>query len=381
MAADPMQGTTAFAKSVSAWLVAERKALEGFRRAPYEAVSEYLERLRPFQRLLFDEGWSRCGWPEKYGGLGGDPALRGVLYDEIYGCGLDLPRGFELLEVIGPTLLSFAPPLAAEVMPLLIRGDLAMCQGFSEPDAGSDLASLRTRADRSGDRLVLNGQKAWVSLANVADRCLLLARTGTRESRHRGITALWLDLSLPGIGIRPITFVDGRDEFAEISLEDVNVSSDMVIGEVDRGWDVAMYLLQFERGNYAWQRQAWLRNLLEQSLRAPGQADRGTLPATMVGEAWLSVSALRSSSRRTLVRLANGETLAARTSLDKLLMTSAEQSVLDAVRAVTWPACERAPSKSEWEDDWFYSRAASVYGGASEVQRDIVAEKLLGLPR
>lgn len=381
MAPDPTMPARELALSFGDWLDARAGALAAFRREPYRSVGEYLQRLRPFQRLLFDEGWSRLGWPVALGGLGGHPSLRGVVYDAIYRRGLDLPRGFELLEVVGPTIAHYAPTLAAEQLPRLMRGDVTVCQGFSEPDAGSDLAALRTRADVTDQGLVLTGQKTWISLANVADYSLVLARTGTREARHRAITALWVDLAAPGVTTTPIAFADGTDEFAEVFFDGVLVTPDAVVGTVGGGWDVAMYLLQFERGTYAWQRQAWLTDVLAGALRGPVQDGRGSKPATEAAQAWLDLVSLRSRCRRTLLRLAAGERLGARTSVDKLLMTRAERAVLDAARALTWPQTEAARDRSRWEDDWFYSRAASVYGGASEVQRDIVADKLIGLPR
>jgi alkylation response protein AidB-like acyl-CoA dehydrogenase len=253
-----------------------------------------------------------------------------------------------------------------------------VCQGFSEPDAGSDLASLRTRAQLDGDDWHVSGQKVWISLGHIADWCLLLVRTDTIESRHRGLTMLWLDMRLPGVTVHPIDFADGRDELAEIFLDDVVVPAHCVVGDVGGGWDVAMFLLQFERGNYAWQRYAWMRAQLAHALRASRVSTR----TDAVGGAFLDLVALAARARRTLLLLADGERLGPRTSIDKLLMSTAEQTIFDAARTITWPATELAErSEDSFEAEWFYSRAASVYGGAAEVQHDIIAEQVLGLPR
>lgn len=360
------------------WLNDNIDILSDYCPAGWTSVAEYFNRLRPFHRLLRDEGWARWGWPTEFGGAGGHPSLRGAMYDAIYDAGFDVPRGFELLEVVGPTLIQFAPEIAQTYLPQLLSGDVIVSQGFSEPDAGSDLASLRTRAESDGDTWRVNGQKLWVSHAHAADWCLLLTRTGTLESRHRGLTMFWMDMRSSGVTARPIEFADGRDELAEVFLDDVVVRDSNRVGEVGGGWEVAMYLLQYERGNYAWQRQAWLRSLMTHALRSAG----AEVDPAAIGAAYLDLVALRASAKQTLHLLADGQFLGPLTSIDKLLLAETEQSVLNIARAMTWPATELGTQLGvELESDWFYSRAATIYGGAVEVQRDVVAQQLLNLPR
>lgn len=377
---DPAVARKQFAGAFTAWTVAHATKLESFRPEPYIRLAAHVDRLRPLHELLYDAGWSRWGWPVDAGGLGGHPSLRGVLYDELAQAGLELPRGFELLEVIGPALVQHAPDLAARYLPALLSGRELLCQGFSEPEAGSDLASLRTRAVAAGDNFRISGRKTWIGNGHIAHRCLLLARTGPDDRRHRGLTMFWVDMRLPGISTRPIELADGRDELAEIYFDDVAVPADHVVGALDGGWAVAMYLLAFERGNWAWQRQAWLGTRLGDAV---AQARAGAPDtASVVGEAWLAQLALRASSRDTLLQLADDAPLGARTSIDKILMSTAERAIFDAARVVTWPATELDSAGAiSWAPDWFYSRSTSVYGGAVEVQRDIVAEQVLGLPR
>src|SRR5512134_2365180 len=151
------------------------------------------------------------------------------------------PGLFSLIEVLAPTLIDFASPeLAAEVVPRLLSGEELWCQGFSEPDSGSDLASLRCRAVQQGDTWVINGQKVWTSLAQYSDCIVLLTRTGTPESRHRGITAFFVDMDTPGITVRPIEMINGDQEFAEVFFDDVAVPADRMLGPVNGGWAVAM---------------------------------------------------------------------------------------------------------------------------------------------
>lgn len=342
---------------------------------------QHVRRLRPLHEALAAAGFARAGWPVEYGGVGGSATLRARMYDRLYACGLELPRGFEFLEIIFPTLIRFAPELARRHLADALTGRILLCQGFSEPDAGSDLASIRTRASRAGDRVVVNGHKTWIGNAQVADWCLLLVRTGTASSRHRGLTMLWVDMDNPGITRRAIPFADGRDEFAELYFDDVSVPIESVVGEWDQGWSVAMYLLQFERANWAWQRQC----RIGLSLRLAAARAQHGLPAASaagLGNAWLDWIALRAVSAEAVRQLADGRPLGAESSMTKLLLSRAERAVADFDLSVDWVrALGDGEAMREGAGEWFYARATAVFGGAAEIQRDIVAERLLGLPR
>jgi alkylation response protein AidB-like acyl-CoA dehydrogenase len=258
-------------------------------------------------------------------------------------------------------------------------------QGFSEPDAGSDMASIRTRAVIDGDSFRINGQKTWVSFGHLADACGLLVRTGDVESRHRGLSILWVDMRLPGVTVRPIACASGRNEIAELFFDDVVVPRSCLVGELNGGWAVAMHLLQFERGMYGWIRQAWLHRRLEDAMRVSGVVggDGVAGGAELVGDAFLAALSLRLRCRSTVERLAGGAFLGPEISVDKLLLSTAEQQVADTARRLLGPdfAVDDSPSAVDWRSEWFFSRATSIYGGAAEVQRDIVAEHLLGLPK
>jgi hypothetical protein len=371
-----------FAAGVRSWLDDHAGELHGNRhRSPASLEHAFADESR-FHRMLHDAGWSRWGWPEELGGLGGSPVLRAVLHEEVTAAGYAVPESMLTIEVIGPTIAKYRPDLAALHLPAFLRGDEIWCQGFSEPDAGSDLASLRTRAILQGDSFRINGQKVWTSYGQLSRWCVLLARTGTPESRHRGITAFWLDLQAPGVTVRPIACANGRNELAEVFLDDVVVPSAAVIGEVDRGWDPVMYLMQFERGGFAWGRQGWLHARLS-DLLAAANGDRIAAAASAAGEAWLTLAALRERVWQTVVRLADGESPGPEISVDKLLLSGAEQLVYDAGRLLDDGALEFGDDDASavFRTDWFFSRMVSVYGGAAEVQRDIVAERLMGLPR
>lgn len=367
----------ALVAAIRSWLDEHRAdALAMTKSASGARLKDRIETFRPMQLSLYDAGLSRYGWPEPLGGLGGSPQLRGVLYDELYGAGISAPPAFELLEVIMPTLVHYSPALASQALTPFLRGEKSACQGFSEPDAGSDLASLRTKAEPAEGGYLVTGQKVWSTHGHVAHWCILLARTGSADSRHRGLTMFWVDLDTPGITVRPIECADGRDELTEIFFDEVFVPAERVIGQVGGGWDVAMYLLQFERGNYAWQRQAGMRATLARALTAAGS---GSDPGR-VGEAILATSALRARTRGTVVRLANDERLGPEASVDKLLLSAAERATQEAVRSLTWPSFD-LDADPALQGEWLYGRVASIYGGAAEIQRDIVADHLLGLGR
>jgi alkylation response protein AidB-like acyl-CoA dehydrogenase len=334
---------------------------------------------------LYDGGWVRWGWPEDVGGFGGSATVRCQIYERLALRGYVIPDHLYVLEVCGPAVVAHAPALAADWLPMALRGEQLWCQGFSEPEAGSDLAALRTRANRDADgNFLVSGQKIWTSYGSRADKIVLLARTGTAESRHRGLTMMLVDLDHPGVERRPIAMAGGREEIAEIFFDEVPVDRDRVIGEVDGGWAVAMDLLQYERGNYAWMRMAATTSHLQELLAsAEDRAASDPLAAVAIGRAYLSLAALRARTSSTLRRLSANEVVGAQTSVDKLLLSAAEQDVLDAALAVidSDVLIGDEAHDARWRDEWWYSRAASVYGGAREIQHSIIADRILSLPK
>ncbi len=234
-----------------------------------------------------------------------------------------------MTEVLAPTMIDYAPPeLAATMVPRLLRGDETWCQGFSEPGTGSNLGSLACRATRTDDGWRVTGQKVWTSLAQYAQRCVLLTRTGTLESAHKGITALFVDMDTPGITVRPIETMHGAPEFCEVFFDDVAVPFDRTLGDEGQGWAVAMDLLPFERSTSLWHRGAYLYRRLERLLAA---APADALTPTEVGEVFQQLFAFRARSLATQHRLDAGERLGPETSVDKILLATTEQAIYDLV--------------------------------------------------
>lgn len=353
-------------------------------RGTYSATTE--DRIAHHAELfahLHRGDWNRYGWPVAAGGLGGDERHRAVLYDSLSAAGLPVPDPCLMLETLGPPVVHFAPHLAARYLPAYLRGEQWWGQGFSEPEAGSDLASLRCRARREGDHYVVSGQKIWMSHGATSTRLVCLVRTGTPESRHRGLSMIMIDADSPGVTVRPIAVASGRNELAEVFLDDVVVPADRLIGDEGRGWAVAMYLLQFERAQYAWlMAGVTLRHL--RKLR--GLAAHGELPgdaAIRLGGAYVDLVALRARSAATVRHLAAGHTVGPEASVDKILLATAETRVHDLARDLLGrDFLFDADDPFEGERaDWWYSRAATIFGGSAEVQRTIIADHVLHLPK
>jgi len=351
---------------------------------PPGTLDEQVAQMQRMKSVLYDAGWMRYGWPERVGGMGGSPMLRTELGAALAARDLTDPGLFSLIEVLAPTLIDFAPvELAAEFVPRLLSGAEIWCQGFSEPGSGSDLASLSCRAEPDGDPAtastwIINGQKVWTSLANYAQRCVLLTRTGAPDSRHRGITAFFVDMDTPGITVAPLEMINGLSEFAEVFFDDVAVPADRMLGEVNRGWEVAMSILPYERSSCFWQLIAHLYHRLEMLVAVAPDDDRS---AEVIGDAYVALHALRARSRVTQHRLASGATLGPETSIDKVLVATTEQKVYDAARRLLPGVVELDDSASGhlWRSEYLYSRAATIYGGTYEIQRNIIARRLLDL--
>ena len=326
---------------------------------------------------LYDAGWMRWGWPVEAGGLGGPMILRAIVGEEVVGRRLDDPGPYSMLEVLTPTMIDYArPELAAEMVPLLLSGRETWCQGFSEPGSGSDLASLTTRAEQRGDEWVVNGQKVWTSFAQYAARCVLLTRTGAAGTpNHQAITAFFVDMDTPGITVRPLRTMHGVDEFCEVYFDDVVVPADRMLGEPGDGWQVAMDLLPYERSTCFWQRIAYLYSRFDALI--DDVKDVGQAADSEMGEAYLALHTLRCRSRATQLRLADGQKLGPDTSIDKVLLAGAEQKLYDTARDLLPGAIEL--DDTAWRTEFLYSRAATIYGGTAEVQRNIIARRLLDL--
>lgn len=365
-----------FAAAFERWLESRPASLVEAA-SPGPSTDDRMVAMRRLMGDLFVDGWGRWGWPEAFGGLGGTIMHRAVMWDGLARHGVGSMAAFEHLEVLGPTLLAMGPPeFCAQVFPGFLDGTETWAQGFSEPDAGSDLASIRTRAVLDGDAYRITGRKIWTSWARFARWSLVLARTGSAESRHRGITAFIVDLRAPGVEVRSIAQANGHDELAEVTLDDVLVPADRLIGTLDGGWSVAMHILSSERGTFAWFRQCFLLHHLQGMLPRGAPGSDG-----MLGDAVLDLAGVSALSMEALRVHEKGAILGPRAAFTKLVLCAAEQGLFDWALASD-PDVILDPFDQQGLDlraAYLFSRIVTIYGGSQQMQLDTVAKQILQL--
>jgi len=365
-----------FAERFRSWLNFNRAPLAPLRDRPDTSFEERVEQILRLQAILYDAGWARCGWPTHLGGLGGSSLLRSALVEVLADSGYPPRNILEHLEIIAPSLVRFgSPEFVARVLPGTLRADIRWCQGFSEPTAGSDLAALRTRAEKVQGGYRIRGHKIWTSWAKWATHATVLARTGAPEERHRALTMFAVPLDTPGVTVNVIRQSNDTDEFAEVFLDDAIVSDDHVVGEVNGGWSVAMYLLSCERGAFAWQRHLGLAPRL--GAMAGMRVEPGCLRT--LGEAATELFAVRARAWATMRELAAGGAPGPEAAVNKILITDAEQHVLDAVAEGLGTSLELGAGDggARWQEEYLFSRATSIYGGTRQIQLNVIATHLL----
>ena len=367
----------AFASELDTWLDSGPTALAAAC-APEPDYPRRVEAMRELMAQLYDAGWCRVGWPVELGGSGGSILHRAVMWEALARRGVQGMALFEHLEVLAPTLAAHGPPeLISQLLPEYLSGRQLWAQGFSEPNSGSDLASLRTTAVQHGDHYVVNGSKIWTSWARYATWCLLLTRTGDAESRHRGLTAFVVDLRDPGVEVRAIEQANGTDELAEVHFADVVVPANRMVGELGGGWAVAMHILSHERGTFAWFRHCFQYQQLFDCARSSSGRDDAAL-----GDALLDLVAATSTGFDGITAHSQGSTLGPRAAFNKLLLCAAEQSVHDRVLAEDPDVAVglQTPEVAVRRQEYLFSRIVTVYGGSQQMQLDTIAKQILGLP-
>ncbi|MFC9555760.1 acyl-CoA dehydrogenase family protein [Rhodococcus sp. NPDC056960] len=345
--------------------------------------------LREWHQALYAAGWVGIHWPREVGGLGLSAHHNLAFNEELAKARAPQPVGSIGLEVIGPTILKYGTAEQRQrIIKPLLAGKEVWCQGFSEPDAGSDLASLRTSARREGDYLIVTGHKVWTSWATDADWCALLVRTRSDADRpHRGITYLLVDMRSPGVSVKPITMLNGDAEFNELFFDEVRVPVSNVLGEIDGGWALAMDSLGWERAGYSIRRrfenEVAFRDLLAALVGVIAEEPLDACALTRLGELHAELKAFEALTRRSAERLASGTVPTPYDSIDKMWLTRTEQALTGLGFDLLGPT-RTAPATDHgrrWTKRFLYGRAASVYGGSAQIQRTLVAERLLGLPR
>ncbi len=343
---------------------------------------------RRWQRTLHEAGWLKLGWPTDAGGRSATPVMQAIYQEEMARAGAPVILGRLGVTLLAPTLLGHGTQWQKdEYIDRILSGDLVFCQGFSEPDAGSDLAGLRTRAEHKDGRWVLNGQKTWSSGAHYADKSFLLARTTTEGEAHKGIGFFLVDMHQPGVEVRRIRQMTGGGEFSEIFLSGAEVEDRDLVGQPGDGWKIAMAVFGFERGGLA-QAARFERAVGELAALARNHGV-GSDAATRqrVAQAQIEAHVFKVIGLRNLTRAEHGHPPGPEASLTKLYWSEMDKRMqelavgLQGAYGALAPESPSAIEDGRWQYGWMWAQAETIYAGSSEIQRNIIAERVLGLPR
>jgi alkylation response protein AidB-like acyl-CoA dehydrogenase len=393
MTKDTPEDVETFRATVRAWLETNLRLVAG--RFPAPLSPHDVAFRRAWEDHLCRSGWSGLSWPVEYGGKGLSLIEQAAFYEEYARCGAPQPINSIGHGILGPTLLLYgSEEQKRRFLPKLLANEEIWCQGYSEPGAGSDLASLKTRAVRDGDFYRVRGQKVWTSFAQYADWCFLLVRTDPDAAKHRGISFLLVDMKTPGITVRPIRQMNGEEEFNEVFFDDVSVSRSNLVGQENQGWRIAMAAASFERATYFVPRIVRLEEELRDLVALATQCRDGGCAAIddplirdRIARSFIDVHTLRMHARRMLEEAVQGREPGPEGSYIKLLWSESHQRLLELAMDVLGPRGQLGPQeptalgKRHWQRDFLWSRAETILAGTSEIQRNIIAERVLGLPR
>ncbi|MGI8714547.1 MAG: acyl-CoA dehydrogenase family protein [Solirubrobacteraceae bacterium] len=337
---------------------------------------------REFQRQLAQDGWAAVHWPVEYGGRGATLTQSAIFFEELGRSGGPLPANVLGLLLAGPTIMSWGTPEQKEryLHPILTAEEI-WCQGFSEPDAGSDLAAIKTRAVKDGDEWVITGQKVWTSGAQYSKWCMLVARTDPEAAKHKGLTYFLMDMDQAEVQVRPLRQITGESEFNELFIDGARVPAENVLGGEGNGWKVALTTLMNERAGLAFFLQVRMRQLLDRLIEEAAGRDRLQDPvvADRLGELHLKAEVLRLTAYRGLTAIEKYGTPGPEGSLTKWMWSETNQQLTQFAADLLGPAALMAGSP--WSYELLRARGNSIEGGTTEVLKNIVAERVLGLPK
>jgi alkylation response protein AidB-like acyl-CoA dehydrogenase len=385
----------AFRERVRAWLKAnvpaEWKAL-GSTEVPRPEAYEFL---RTWQGKLHEGGFIGITWPREYGGQGLSFVEEMILHEE-----MALQKAPPMLNVLGvgmagPTIIAYGTEEQKKRYPeKILSCEEIWCQGYSEPNAGSDLASLQTRAVKDGDHYVINGQKVWTSLAHMADWMMLLARTDPDVPKHKGITYFLLDMHAPGVTVKPLKQITGDAEFNEVFFDSVRVHESQILGGLNNGWAVGLTTLMYERLALGFGLQVRLRIALESLIEMARRVEKTGRVVTKdpvmrqkIAQLWIDTEALKYTGARAITKLLKGELPGPEASTGKMGWVDTHQRLQELAMEIEGPysqltkGSERAIDGGVWQYGFLRSRANSIEGGTTEIQKNIIGDRVLGLPK
>jgi alkylation response protein AidB-like acyl-CoA dehydrogenase len=384
----------AFRKQVRAWLE------ENLPRSPLRT----LEERRAWHRKLHEAGFLGMGWPKAYGGAGARPMEQAIVADEMARANAPAPTNSLGLGIVGPTIVVHGTEAQKRrYLPKILSAEEMWCQLYSEPNAGSDLASLRTSAEDRGDHFIVNGQKIWTSAGAVADWGLLLARTDPAVPKHKGITCFLISMRQPGIEVRPLKQITASSEFSEVFMTNARVEKADTIGKLGEGWAIAQTTLGYERGGRSLARITTYAGQYHRLVGAARQLRRHGRPLLedplirqRLGRIWAELEVERYNALRVLTQLERGEHPGAGGSLTKLSYSEFEKRFMELALEILGPYGQLtagAPAdlaleidtavgdQGTWAYAFLWSRAGTIYAGSSEIQKNVIGERILGLPK
>jgi alkylation response protein AidB-like acyl-CoA dehydrogenase len=377
----------AFRREVAGWLAealaGEFAALRG-RGGPGDEHA-FVEERRAWERRLGEAGWIGIGWPREAGGRGLPLSQQVIFHEEYARAGGPGRLGHIGENLLGPTVIAFGSEAQKRrLLPPILRGESIWCQGYSEPNAGSDLANVQTRAVREGDDFVLHGQKVWTSWAQWADWCFALCRTDPdAQPKHRGLSYLLVPMRQTGVEIHPIVQITGDSEFSEVFFDGARTPAENVVGAVNDGWKVAMGTLAFERGASTLGQQLLFQNELDEIVEIARRNGRGRDPLIRqrIAKAWMGLRIQRWNALRMLSRAERPE-LAPEAMITKLFWASWHRELGELAMDVLGPEAETVEGGlSRLQRLFLFSRSDTIYAGSNEIQKNLIAERALGLPR
>ncbi|HIF94147.1 MAG: acyl-CoA dehydrogenase family protein [Myxococcales bacterium] len=380
-----------FRREIVDWLAAnlsdEFQVVVG-RGGPGDEHALFEER-HAWERRMGEHGWVGVGWPESVGGRGCSLTQQMIFHEE-YARARGPGRVGHIGEgLLGPTLIHFGSgEQQARFLPKILSGDEVWCQGYSEPGAGSDLANVQTRAEREGDEWLVNGQKVWTSGAETSDWCFVLCRTDpTAEPKHRGISYLLVPMDQPGVEVRPIVQMTGDSEFSEVFFSDAVTAANNIVGAEGGGWSVAMGTLAFERGASTLGQQMLFQNELDEIIRIAKENGRSEDPLVRqrIAHAWMGLRIQRYHALRTLSGADDGVAPPPAASISKLFWATWHRDLGKLAMDVMGPEAEIARAEpydlTALQRMFLFTRSDTIYGGSNQIQRNIISERVLGLPR
>jgi alkylation response protein AidB-like acyl-CoA dehydrogenase len=349
---------------------------------------------RAWQKKLYEAGWVGVGWPKEYGGRGATFSQEAIYNEEMARANAPATANVIGLGMAGPTILSVGTPeQKARYLPKILSGEEIWCQGFSEPNSGSDVASLQSKAVREGDYFVVNGQKVWTSFGYVADFCILLVRTDFEAPKHKGLSYLIVDMKSPGVSTKPLVQLTGEAEFAELFFENVKVPVENLVGKLNQGWMVAITTLMHERGSFSFNVVVGFEQRLQSLIELARSVERDGEPILQnpevrqrLAKLITDVKVFKVSTMRQMSSITKGQIPGAEGSFLKMQWSELNQRLVELAFEISGPYSALAPDsldapfEGRWQYEYLRARGNTIEAGTSEVQRNIVAERVLGLP-